>query len=104
MEVLQENFGSVSVDNIDKYNSLKKELNFWNKRLHCITSEKFNCEYFILGNNNGSLSVENRDYIILSESRSDKDRKLQDDIILFLSNKIVERINMTVKQINEIVK
>lgn len=104
MEVLQEKIGSVSTDNIGKYNSLKKELNFWNKRLHCITSQNFNCEYFVLGNDNSSLSVENRDYIILSESRSNKDKKLQDDIILFLSNKIIERINTTVEQINELVK
>ena len=104
MEILELKNGSVDVNNIDTYNKLQKKLNFIRKRLDCATSPLFKTDYFRLGDYGSSTACENKNYIILSNGRSDMDEKLKQDIIDFLTAKFIEQMNQVIKQMNELIK
>ena len=103
MEILELNNGSVDINNIDTYNELKKKLDFLRARLNCVTHPRFKKECFLMGGyDNGSY--ENKDYIILSNNRSNLDNKLKQEVIDFLTTKFIEQMNEVIKQMNELVK
>ena len=54
------------------------------------------------GYDNGNY--ENKDYIILSENRSNLDSKLKQEVIDFLTTKFIEQMNEVIKQMNELIK
>ena len=49
-------------------------------------------------------SYENKDYIILSNNRSNLDNKLKQEVIDFLTTKFIEQMNEVIKQMNELIK
>lgn len=104
MKILELKNGSVDVNNIDTYNKLQKKLNFIRKRLDCVTSPLFKCKYFKLGDYGDSLAYENKNYIILSDDRSDMDAKLEQDVIDFLTAKFIEQMNKIITQMNDLIK
>ena len=103
MEILELKNGSVDVNNIETYNELKKKLDFIRERLNCTTSTRFKKEYFIIGDY-GNGTYENKDYLILVDSRSKMDEKLKQEVIDFLTTKFIEQINEVIKQMNELIK
>ena len=103
MEILELKNGSVDINNIDTYNELKKKLDFLRARLNCVTHPRFKKEYFIMGGYD-SGSYENKDYIILSDNRSNLDSKLKQEVIDFLTTKFIEQMNEVIKQMNELIK
>ena len=103
MEILELKNGSVDVNSIETYNELKKKLDFIRERLNCVTNTRFKKEYFLMGSyDNGSY--ENKDYIILSNNRSNLDNKLKQEVIDFLTTKFIEQMNEVIKQMNELIK
>jgi hypothetical protein len=104
MEILELKNGSVDVNNIGTYNALKNKLDFVRKRLNCVTSPNFKCDYFILGDHGHSFSCENKNYIMLSDNRSSLDDKLKQDVIDFLTTKLIEQMNEVIKQMNDLIK
>ena len=104
IEIIEIKNGSVDVNNIDTYNELQKKLNFIRKRLNCVTSPLFKTDYFRLGDYGSSTACENRNYIILSDDRSDMDDKLKQDVIDFLTAKFIERMNKVITQMNDLIK
>lgn len=104
MEILELKNGSVDINNIDTYNELKKKLDFLRARLNCVTHPRFKKEYFIMGGYDSGSCYENKDYIILSDSRSNLDSKLKQEVIDFLTTKFIEQMNEVIKQMNELIK
>ncbi len=104
MEILELKNGSVDVNNIDTYNKLQKKLNFIRKRLSCVTSPLFKTDYFKLGDYGSSTACENKNYLILSNDRSDTDDKLKQDIVDFLTTKFIERMNKVITQMNDLIE
>lgn len=103
MEILELRNGSVDVNNIGTYNTLKSKLDFIRKRLNCVTNPVFKFEFFRLGNC-GNSTYENKDYIILSDNRSNLDDKLKQEVIDFLTVKFIEQMNEVIKQMNDLIK
>lgn len=103
METLELKNGSVDVNEIGLYNALKNKLEFVRKRLNCVTNPNFKSEYFKLGDYSNS-SYENEHYIILSNNRSNLDDKLKQDIIDFLTVKLIEQMNEIITQMNNLIK
>ena len=103
MEILELKNGSIDVNVIGTYSCLKDKLEFIRKRLNCVTNPRFKSEYFILGDYNNS-TCENEDYIMLADNRSDLDDKLKQDIIDFLTAKLIEQMNEVIKQMNNLIK
>ena len=103
MEILELKNGSVDVNSIETYNELKKKLDFIGARLSCTTHPRFKKEYFLMGSYD-SGSYENKDYIILSNNRSNLDNKLKQEVIDFLTTKFIEQMNEVIKQMNELIK
>lgn len=104
MDILELKQGSVDVNNINTYNALKVKLDFIRKRLNCATNPNFKCQYFILGDYGHSSSSENKNYIMLSDNRSNLDDKLKQEIIDFLTIKFIEQINEVITQMNNLIK
>lgn len=104
MEILELKNGSVDINNIDTYNELKKKLDFLRARLNCVTHPRFKKECFIMGGYDSGSCYENKDYIILSDSRSNLDSKLKQEVIDFLTTKFIEQMNEVIKQMNELIK
>ena len=104
MDILELKVGNVDTSKIDEYNMLQNKLTFWRKRLTCVTGSHFNCEYFKLGDYSSSCSYENDHYMILATNRSKDDVKLKQEVIDFLTCRIIDNINETIKRINELVK
>lgn len=105
MEILELKNGSIDVNVIGTYNCLKDKLEFIRKRLNCATNPRFKSEYFKLGNySNDSSTHENKDYIVLADNRSNLDDKLKQDIIDFLTVKLIEQMNEVIKQMNDLIK
>ena len=99
MEILELKNGSIDVNVIGTYNCLKDKLEFIRKRLNCVTNPRFKSEYFKLGDYSNS-TYENKDYIMLADNRSNLDDKLKQDIIDFLTAKLIEQMNEAIKQMN----
>lgn len=99
MEILELKNGSIDVNVIGTYNCLKDKLEFIRKRLNCVTNPRFKSEYFKLGDYSNS-TYENKDYIMLADNRSNLDDKLKQDIIDFLTAKLIEQMNEVIKQMN----
>lgn len=104
MEILELKNGSIDVNVIGTYNCLKDKLEFIRKRLNCVTSPNFKCQYFTLGDYGHSSSCENRNYIMLADNRSSLDDKLKQDVIDFLTIKLIEQMNEVIKQMNDLIK
>ena len=106
MNILELKVGNVDTSKIDEYNKLQNKLTFWRKRLTCVTGTHFNCEYFIVGDYSGSCgsNCENKHYMILATNRSEDDVKLKQEVIDFLTCRIIDNINETIKRINELIK
>lgn len=110
MEILELKKGSIDVNSIGIYNALKNKLDFITDRLNCVTSPEFKCNYFRLGDygngvyDYGDTVFENKHYIILSDNRSDLDGKLKQDIIDFLTVKLMEQKNEVITQMNNLIK
>jgi len=102
MEILELKNGSIDVNVIGTYNCLKDKLEFIRKRLNCVTNPRFKSEYFKLGDYSNS-TYENKDYIMLAENRSNLDDKLKQDIIDFLTAKLIEQMNEVIKQMNNLI-
>ena len=102
MEILELKNGSIDVNVIGTYNCLKDKLEFIRKRLNCVTNPIFKSEYFTLGNYSNSTH-ENKDYIMLADNRSNLDDKLKQDIIDFLTVKLIEQMNEVIKQMNDLI-
>ena len=102
MEILELKNGSIDVNVIGTYNCLKDKLEFIRKRLNCVTNPRFKKEYFILGDY-GNSNYENKDYIMLADNRSNLDDKLKQDIIDFLTVKLIEQMNEVIKQMNNLI-
>ena len=102
MEILELKNGSIYVNVIGTYNCLKDKLEFIRKRLNCATSPRFKSEYFKLGDYSNS-TYENKDYIMLADNRSNLDDKLKQDIIDFLTAKLIEQMNEVIKQMNNLI-
>lgn len=102
MEILELKNGSIDVNVIGTYNCLKDKLEFIRKRLNCVTNPRFKSEYFTLGNY-GNNTYENKDYIMLADNRSNLDDKLKQDIIDFLTAKLIEQMNEVIKQMNNLI-
>lgn len=103
MEILELKNGSVDVNNIGTYNTLKSKLDFIRKRLNCTTNPSFKCEYFRLGDY-GNSAYENEHYIMLSNNRSNLDDKLKQEVIDFLTVKFIEQMNEIITQMNNLIK
>ena len=103
MEILELKNGSIDVNVIGTYNCLKDKLEFIRKRLNCATSPRFKSEYFKLGDYSNN-TYENKDYIMLADNRSNLDDKLKQDIIDFLTAKLIEQMNEVIKQMNDLIK
>ena len=58
--------------------------------------------FFILGDY-GNSNYENKDYIMLADNRSNLDDKLKQDIIDFLTAKLIEQMNEVIKQMNNLI-
>lgn len=104
MDILELKSGNVDVTDIDKYNKLNAQLSFWRKRLQCVQGTQFNCEYFKLGDYSSSGCSEGTHYMILATNRSERDNKLKQDVIDFLTCRIIDNINDIIRQINELIK
>ena len=102
MEILELKNGSVDVNNIGIYNALKGKLDFIRERLNCTTSPRFKSQYFKLGDYSNS-TYENKDYIMLSDNRSNLDDKLKQEIIDFLTTKFIEQMNEIITQMNNLI-
>ena len=102
MEILELKNGSIDVNVIGTYSCLKDKLEFIRKRLNCVTNPRFKSEYFKLGDYSNS-TYENKDYIMLAENRSNLDDKLKQDIIDFLTAKLIEQMNKVIKQMNNLI-
>lgn len=102
MEILELKNGSIDVNVIGTYNCLKDKLEFIRKRLNCVTNPRFKSEYFKLGDYHNS-TYENKDYIMLADNRSNLDDKLKQDIIDFLTVKLIEQMNEVIKQMNNLI-
>lgn len=102
MEILELKNGSIDVNVIGTYNCLKDKLEFIRKRLNCVTNPRFKSEYFKLGDYSNS-TYENKDYIMLADNRSNLDDKLKQDIIDFLTAKLIEQMNEVIKQMNNLI-
>lgn len=100
MEILELKNGSVDVSKIEEYNKLQAQLKGLRKRLQCVTGNEFNCEYFKLGDYGQSSAWEDREYIILRKNVADK--KLQQEVIDFLTIKFIEQINEVITKINNL--
>lgn len=103
MEILELKNGSVNVNVIGTYNTLKSKLDFIRQRLNCVTNPIFKKEFFRLGDW-GSSTYENKDYIILADNRSNLDEKLKQEVIDFLTTKFIEQMNEIIKQMNDLIK
>ena len=103
MEILELKNGSIDVNVIGTYNCLKDKLEFIRKRLNCVTNPRFKSEYFKLGDYSNN-TYENKDYIMLADNRSNLDDKLKQDIIDFLTAKLIEQMNEVIKQMNDLIK
>lgn len=103
MEILELKNGSIDVNVIGTYSCLKDKLEFIRKRLNCVTNPRFKSEYFTLGHYEYNGTSENKDYIILADNRSNLDDKLKQDIIDFLTAKLIEQMNEVIKQINNLI-
>ena len=103
MEILELKNGSVDVNEIGLYNALKNKLEFARKRLNCVTNPNFKCKYFRLGDY-GNSAYENEHYIMLADNRSILDDKLKQDIIDFLTVKLIEQMNEVITQMNDLIK
>lgn len=104
MDILELKLGNIDVTDIDWYNTLKSKLTYWRKRLQCVQGKQFNCEYFKLGDYSSSGCSEGTHYIILANNRSERDDKLKQEVIDFLTCRIIENINDIIRQINELIK
>ena len=102
METLELKNGSIDINVIGTYNCLKGELEFIRKRLSCVTNPRFKSKYFKLGDY-GNSTYEDKDYIILADNRSNLDDKLKQDIIDFLTVKLIEQMNEVIKQMNNLI-
>ena len=102
MEILELKNGSIDVNVIGTYNCLKDKLEFIRKRLSCVTNPRFKSKYFKLGDY-GNSTYEDKDYIILADNRSSLDDKLKQDIIDFLTVKLIEQMNEVIKQMNNLI-
>jgi hypothetical protein len=102
MEILELKNGSIDVNVIGTYNCLKDKLEFIRKRLNCVTNPRFKSEYFKLGDYSNN-TYENKDYIMLADNRSNLDDKLKQDIIDFLTAKLIEQMNEVIKQMNNLI-
>lgn len=100
-EILQVKMGNIDIDCIDKYNTLNNNLKYWKKRLQCVQGREFNCEYFKIGDFSDFGCSEDRHYLILRQGR---DAKLQEEIIDFLTSRIIDNINDITRKINELIK
>ena len=103
MEILELKNGSVDVNSIGTYNTLKSKLDFIRQRLNCVTNPRFKKEFFRLGDW-GNSTYENKDYIILADNRSNLDEKLKQEVIDFLTTKFIEQMNEIIKQMNDLIK
>jgi hypothetical protein len=101
-EILQVKMGNIDINSIDKYNTLKNSLAQWKKRLQCVQGEEFNCKYFQIGDYGASRCFENKHYLALYVSSMDI--KFKQEIIDFLTSRIIDNINDIVRQINELIK
>lgn len=99
-QILNVKTGSVNTKNIEEYNKLTKRLSFQRNRLNCVTGNSFNSEYFILGNYSISCSSENKDYLMFRQN----DKQIQQEVVDFLTVKMIEQINETITSINKLIE
>lgn len=103
MEILELKTGNVNVFDTGTYEALKKRLDFIKKRLDCVKSPRFKKEFFFLGDYD-SNTYENKDYIVLSDNRTNMDEKLKQELMDFLATKFTEQMNKVITQMNDLIE
>ena len=103
MEILELKTGTVNVFDTGTYEALKKRLDFIKKRLECVKSPRFKKKFFFLGDYD-SNNYENKDYIVLSDNRTNMDEKLKQELMDFLATKFIEQMNKVSTQMNDLIE
>ncbi len=103
MEILELKTGSINVYDAGTYEALKNKLELLRERLNCVRSSSFKKKHFFLGDYD-SVTYENKDYIVLSENRTNMDEKLKNELMDFLATKFIEQMNKVITQMNELVE